>query len=414
MATLVDTVQIMSEETPRPEGAVTTTPYRLSSGNVLWLPGQSARLSPNTQLLDRSDEMRGIEGGVPQLLDGYDPDGAISIRAYGNALTWLLNAVGLTGTHTAGGAAIADGFATTTVTGVNALNSATINVASTALFASSGSILIGGSAITYTGKTETSFTGCGAHAATTGGETVTQQVPTGANKWVFAKRGGITAKTFQMILAYVDEALFLKGQGCGVSNLSMTSDGNVSADLQALVVGRVADPNLTPAYDTSAIPHFRRGDMTLQWNVAGGSGTTEDFSFAISNPLNKRRTLTLNPPSYFPDQMEHGDDRVRLTGSIPKTSIDTDDYDALVSAASFSAKAIWRSPKVIGATAAFYTLALEMPACQYTGGGPAEIANRRRHGMPLDFWAAWDETAGYDFRITLVNGVTAAQWETLV
>jgi len=34
--------------------------------------------------------------------------------------------------------------------------------------------------------------------------------------------------------------------------------------------------------------------------------------------------------------------------------------------------------------------------------------------MTLDFWAAWDTVAGYDFKITVLNNITAAQLETLV
>ncbi len=411
MPTTVDCVQIMSEETPRPEGAVTTTPYRLSSGNVLWLPGQSASLKPSPQFLDRADELRGIEGAVPQLLDHYEPDGQIQVRAYPDMLPWLLQVLGLTATVTAGGATTTDANQTT-ATGVNALNSATVNVGSTADFPSTGTFIMGGVATTYTGKTATSFTGCGNHAATTGGEVINGNAPTNTTKWVFAKRGGITAKTFQMILAYVDETVFLKGQGCGLTSLSMDAEGNVDAAVQALVCARVADPNLTPAFTTQAVPHFRRGDLSLSWLT--GSGTTENFSFAIANALTPRRTLGLSTPSYFPDVMEHGDDKVMLTGSIPKTVLDPDDYDALINATTFSARARWKSPKVIGATSYPYTMWIEMPAAQYSGGQPDPIANKRRFGQTLDFRAAWDETAGYDFRVSLVNGLSAAQWETLV
>jgi len=350
VATTIDCVQLMSEETPRPEGAATTAPYRLSSGNVIYLPGQNARISPNPQFLDRSDEMRGIEGGVPNLLDTFDPDGEINIRAYMNSLPWLLNACGLTGAWTAGNGVITDPDGTV--------------------------------------------------------------IPAGANRWVFTKRGGITAKTFQVIAAYVDEGVFLKGQGFGVNQLSMTADGALQAQLSGIVVKRVSDPNLTPTFDSQIIPHARRGDLTLTWLT--GSGTTDDFSFQIANPLVKRRTLSLTTPSYFPDVLEHGDARVRLTGSIPKTVLDPDDYDALVNATTFLAKARWKTPKTIGATGYFYSMWIEMPAAQYSGGGPNALSNARRFGQDLDFWAAWDEAAGYDFKITVCNAVTSAQWETLV
>lgn len=410
MATLIDCVQILSEETPRPEGAATTAPTRLST-TALWLPAQSMKVRPNPQFLDRSDELRGIEGAVPQLLDHYEPDVTLKARAYPDLLVWLLQVLGLTGTYTAGGATTTDANQTT-ATGVNAINSVTVNVASTAEFPASGTFIMGGVATTYSGKTATSFTGCGSHAATTGGEVINGNAPTNTHKWVFTKRGGITAKTFQALLAYVDEATFLKAQGCGLSQLQMDAEGNLDGSGLALVASRVADPNLTPAFTTQAVPHFRRGDLSLSWLT--GSGTTEDFSFQIANSLNARRTLGLATPSYFPDAMEHGDEKVKLTGSIPKTVLDPDDYDALVNASTWSARARWKSPKTIGATSYPYTMWLDMPACQYMEGEPDELANKRRFGQQLGFWAAWDETAGYDFRITLVNALSTAAWETLV
>lgn len=63
----------------------------------------------------------------------------------------------------------------TTTTGTNGTNSATINVTSTTGFAASGTIYVSGdaTAVTYTGKTGTSFTGCSSHAAITAGTAIT-------------------------------------------------------------------------------------------------------------------------------------------------------------------------------------------------------------------------------------------------
>lgn len=61
----------------------------------------------------------------------------------------------------------------TTATGVNVLNSATVNVGSTAGWPATGSFILGATDVAYTGVTATSFTGCGNHAATTGGEAIT-------------------------------------------------------------------------------------------------------------------------------------------------------------------------------------------------------------------------------------------------
>ena len=81
----------------------------------------------------------------------------------------------------------AGGLPGTTATGVNALNSSTVNVGDTSLFPASGSFRLSGSGaslgvyavVTYTGKTLTSFTGCGNHAATVGGEPITVNLTPG-------------------------------------------------------------------------------------------------------------------------------------------------------------------------------------------------------------------------------------------
>jgi lysophospholipase L1-like esterase len=75
----------------------------------------------------------------------------------------------------------------TTATGVNALNSATINVGDTSSFLSAGVFLLGGVVVAYTGKTSTTFTGCGNHAATVGGEAITGWVNTGDRVYAVAE-----------------------------------------------------------------------------------------------------------------------------------------------------------------------------------------------------------------------------------
>lgn len=346
MATTVDCVEIQCEETPRYEGAPTTASYRLSTVKH-YPPVQSVQLSPGVQHLDRSDEQRGIEGGPPMLIETYEPGGSLQIRPYANTLTWLLHAAGMSGAVTAGNGIITDPDSAT--------------------------------------------------------------VPTGAYRWVFTKRGGLQAKSLQMILAYASRSVFWKGQGVGVSQFQFDAEGSVQAELTGLVVANVSDPNITPSYDSTDIPPFRRGDLSLTW--LGSSGTTENFSFSIANPLNRRRTYTLATPSYFPDVLEHGDEKLRLTGSIPKSALADADVDALLAATEFAAAAEWTSPHAI--TGAYkYKMWLDIPACQHIAGGPQAMANVRRFGADIDFWAAWDEGSGYDFKITLVNSVSAIETYT--
>jgi hypothetical protein len=344
MATIQDCVQLLIEESPRYEGAPTTTPYRLST-NACWLPVQTTGLNPGVQLLDRADELRGIEGAPPQLVETYEVAGGISMRGYINQLTWLLQLSGFTGLLTAGNGIITDPDA--------------------------------------------------------------QTIPTGASRWEFTKRVGITAKTAQMILAYANFGVFLRGQGIGVSGWTLNADGAYTADLMGLVEGNIADPNLTPSLDAMSIVPIRRGDLFLTWLAS--SGTTDDFTISATNPLMRRRTLSLATPSNFPDKMEHGDEKVRVGGSIPKSALADADVDALLAASTFAAKARWKTPVNIGATGYKYSIWVDMPKCQIIGGTVDEIANRRRFGGSYDWQAAWDDVAGYDVKITLVNGVPAIE-----
>jgi hypothetical protein len=402
----VDFAQLNLEESPIYESqiGVGVTPYRIAT-ETLYLPVTAANIEANPAYKDRSDELRSIAGAVPKIIESYAPAGQIAENCYVHDLTWLLELAGFAGTFTAGGAVVT-GPEQTTATGVNALNSAVLNVGDTSGFPAAGTFILGGVATTYTGKTATSFTGCSNHVATTGGEVINDNVPAGASKWVFAKRTGINARTAQIITNYADEAMKKQGNGFAVSQLGLTADGALSADLMGLVLKRLAvDTTTVPTYATSAIPPVRRGDLSLSW--LGGGGVPADFSLAIANGLAPVRTLSITPPSNYPDAMEFGDDQVKVSGSIPKRVLASADYDALMAATTFSARARFKTAKVIGATTYAYTVVIEMPACQYVGGSADPLGNKRRFGASFDFEAAYDETTGRDVRITLVNDVTA-------
>jgi hypothetical protein len=232
-------------------------------------------------------------------------------------------------------------------------------------------------------------------------------IPIGATRWVGTKRTGITAKSLQLILSYFSEGVYMKGQGFGISTLNFAADGSITADMLGLVAARIADPSLTPTLLSPSIPPFRRGDISLTWLT--GSATSDDFSFSIANELVQRHSFALTTPSYFPDKLEQGDARVRVTGTIPKSVIDADDYDALINGTTFAALAKFVSPKVIGATSYKYKMWIDMPACQYIGGQPDELRNARRRGASFNWLATIDPTAAYDVKITLVNATAATE-----
>jgi hypothetical protein len=244
----VDFALVQIEESPLSERTfgLGATPNRVAT-EKLYVPHTAFGLKPNPAYVDRADEQRAILGAVPKLLESYAPSGSYSERCYLDDITWWLYLVGFTPVHTAGGALVTDGDQTT-ATGVNALNSAVVNVADTSLFPAAGTFIMLATAVTYTGKTATSFTGCSNHPATVGGEAVNGNVPVGAHKWVWTKRSGINAQTAQIILNYADEAVRLQGNGFAISDLSISGDG--------------VDP-VEPARPPAAAARRRRRDRPL-------------------------------------------------------------------------------------------------------------------------------------------------------
>lgn len=338
-----EALEMRLEESPRYEGAVLTTPYRVAT-DAVFFPLTSAELNPETDWLDRSNELRSIEGSVANVVDLIHPTARLAERAYFNNLTWLLALSGFVPTYTAGNGIITDPDGTV--------------------------------------------------------------IAAGANRWVFNKRSGAAAQTAQLTACYAPTGPWLKGQGFAVSQLGLNAVGELDCSLDGLVLARLgSDPVLVPAYDVSAILPARRADLTVTWLAS--SAVTNEFSLSIANPLFPYSSFSLATPSLYRDKMEQGDDRVRLTGSISKRSLANADWDALLAATTWSAKAKWKSQKVIGVTATKYGLWVEMPGCQYSSGAPEALGNKRRFGASYDFWAAFDETAGYDVKITLVNAVTA-------
>jgi hypothetical protein len=310
----------------------------------LYLPAQNAQLSPAPQTLDRSDEFRSFPGAPAQLLEGYAPAGTIKSNAYWKMLTWLFELAGFVGTHAAGDGVITDPDAAT--------------------------------------------------------------IPVGAHRWTFVKRDAINAQTAQLRLNHKDENVLLTGNGYAISKLDLNAAGALTAALMGLYVSRAAaDAATVPAYESVYIPPLRKGELYLNW-LAGG-GMPSDFSLAIDNPLEGVNDLSQATTSFFPDVMEFGDNQAAVTGSIPKRVLAAADFDALLGLTTFSAVARWKSNKVIGATAYKYGLWVQMPACQYVSGDADPLANSRRVGASFNFFAGWDDVAGYDAKITLVNDITS-------
>jgi hypothetical protein len=432
------------EETPRYEGAPTTAPYRIATERF-WFPIDSGLISANPQHLDRANELRGLLAPPAPLIDGYEPGGNLSQRFYPNNLVVLLAMAGLVPTITEGdatnevqtltGTGVAAGDTWTIELPVGLGGETTVNLAGSATAATikaaledldgvrPGDVVVTGGpvstapvVITFQGRlagqtigvvTADSSAGSIAVVQTTPGSAGTVQdpdgngVPAGAYLVEFAKATGAVAPSAQIIAAYGPQGVYLKGQGFGVSTLTMNAAGDVTADLMGLVVKRIADPGLTPDHDAPSVLPLRRGDLTINWLTGGAR--IQDFSLSLANSIERGEDLSIG--GYFPKHLEFTGEPQRLTGSITKGQIDADDYDALLAATTFSATASWQSPATVGASGKSYGVWVEMPACVHTGGDPDALANARRFGATFDFGAYLDESTDRDFVISVVCGV---------
>jgi len=342
----VDFVEIALEESPNTEATYSSsaTPNRKST-NLHYPRARAVRLSPAPTPLSRADELTGLLGEPARLADDYAPAGSLSTRAYGDLMTWLLAINGWAGVHTAGDGIITDPDGAT--------------------------------------------------------------IPAGAHKWVFTKQTGITPQTARIRTNYSRENVELDGYGYALASLNLNAAGEITGDLVGLFIKRLAaDATTVPAVIASTKWPFRRGDLVVT-GLGGGSPALSDFTIAIANSLERDKSFTLATPSLWPDQLLFGEEQVQVSGTIPKRLLSSTDYDAMVAGTTFALTAKWISPAVIGATAKKYGMWFEMPAAQYVGGDPAELTNSRRRGLDLNWFAAIDDVAGYDCKITLVNGISA-------
>ena len=439
------------EETPVYEGADTSaTPYRLSS-NRFWFPATAFQVNPNTEWMSRTNEARNINAAPPDLVNGFRPAGSMSLFAYPNSLAFLLMLAGwdVAITNGAGTNEVQTLTATGTVSGgtytietpaamggeitdpipYNASNARIQKELERLPGVRKGEVLVGGGpfpgtpvTFTFRGRwaatnvdllvcEDASITGGGTAAitATTPGAAGAvldpdgAGIPTGARRLVFTKRNKSTARSAQFTVARGQNSFFERGNGFGVQSLSLNQAGDVSADLVGLWYRRIVDPALSPAFDTLAAHPLRMGDLTLEW--ANAASLIDDFSISIANPLEVGDHRGIR--SFFPKVLEHTGSPTMLTGSMSTRYIVDADMDLLMSGDPFPATAKWVSESLVGSTGGAYSMWVEMPACMHKSGGPAELGNNRRWPASFEWAAHYDESAGYDARITLVCAVTA-------
>lgn len=313
---------------------------------VLYPPALSVQANPNPAHLNRDDEIRNIDEPLSMVAESYTPDWSAESRLYPDTIGMLLTLMLGTPTTTAGNGVITDPDSVA--------------------------------------------------------------IPVGAYRHVWTAPfgpAGLTPQTFDLRAAYRDQSVYLQAKGCAVQQMQVSNPAQggsrVSVSGPALYLARISDPSLTPAYEALTIAPLMRRHLSLSW--LSGSASTEDFTLSIANPV--ETTSTLGAASAYPDLIEKAESPVTFTGSIPKRVLDADDYDALIAATGFAATAKYVSQTII-ASGYPYKLFFVFANCQYTGGGPGALENRRRIGAQFDWRASSTGSAGHA-TLTLVNATAS-------
>lgn len=326
-----------------PGNEATTPTY---GTKLLYPPALSVQANPNPSHLTRDDEIRNIDEPLSGLVESYNPEWSMESRLYPDTVGMLLTVMLGAPTTTAGNGVITDPD--------------------------------------------------------------TVAIPVGAHRHVWTAPfgpSGLTPQTFDLRAAYRDQAVYLQAKGCAVQQMQITNPAQggsrVSVSGPALHLARIADPALTPAYEALTVVPLMRRHLSLSWLT--GSANTEDFTMSIANPV--ETTSTLGAASAYPDLIEKAEQPVTFTGSIPKRALDTDDYDALINGTGFAATAKYVSQTII-ASSYPYKLFFVFANCQYTGGGPGALENRRRIGATFDWRASSTGSAGHA-TISLINATAS-------
>jgi len=337
MASAGGYIQAMLEQAPNAEGGVNTV-----SSNVFYLPGTTIDFDPKPTMLERNDELRGEFAALPHSgVAKYEPEGSLESRLYPATLGLILHAAVGSCVTTAG-----DGGSVKDPDDVS--------------------------------------------------------VPVGAHRHVFAWKTTETPQTLQLTYAPPSGG-FKRAQGVGVDELAFTAaDGawRMAAKMLALIAAPIADPSLTPSYETPG--PWREGELALSW--LAGSATTKEFDFAIKNGLATERQFTI--ASRYPDSIVYESNLPVVSGSIPKRSFDTDDWNALVAGTTCAAKLKFTHSQM--ATGSYpHQLWVEMPACQYVSGKQDAVKNERRTEAEFAWEARYDTVTSDWCTVTLVNATAA-------
>lgn len=323
------------------EGEVGTAKFFLPSTEVGFLA--------NPALLDRSDELRNIDGRVTGAKNDYAPTGSVITRGYANYLGVLLY--------------LLFGEVTT----------------------------VEGDGVAVKDPSEVA-------------------IPKKAWKHTFTKKTGATPRSARVTLAYFDK--WVRARGVTVSSLAfaLAEDGvKATGQLMSNYLSRLTvDPAVEPKPDALAILPFRRRNVEVTHPSLSATALLNSIDFSMEQSLEAVRTM--GSMSGWPQATERANSPegfLRLQGSLSRRDFDAADWDALIEAAVFSIIFKMQSEQpIVGVEGGTYPYGLwvSTEGAQFTGGGPESLKQQARHEANFDWQAGASESGKADFTAVLVNG----------
>lgn len=315
-----------------------------------FIPATELGFLPNPSLLDRSDEIRGIDGRTTGAQNEYAPTGSIVSRSYTRYLGALLYLLfGEVTTLEGDGAAVKD----------------PANVS----------------------------------------------IPKKAWRHVFTKKPGSTPLTARVTAAYYDK--WVRARGVTVPSLAfaMADDGvKVTGSLMANFLARLSvDPAEEVKGDPFSVLPFRRRNVKVTTPSLAATALLNSVDFSMEQSLEAVRPM--GSMTGWPAATERANSPegfLRLQGSLQRRDFDPVDWDALISAAIFSLLFEFKSEQAIAGVEGGvypYSMWVETKGAQFTGGGPETLKQQARHEANFDWQAGASAAGETDFSVTIVNDV---------
>lgn len=319
------------------------------STKQLYIPATSFAIDPDPTALDRGDEMRGINEPVSHVIEQCAPSFTIATRMYPDLAAFFLKALLGAPVTTAGNGVITD---------------------------LSGTI-----------------------------------IPVGATRHDWTAPYGSTGapQTVSFRLGLPDEtngAVFYNIRGATIQGIDFATPdtGGVTMSItgRANFMTTIADPSLTPAYESLTIEPFMKSNALLTYLAS--TAPVESLSLGVS--CGKEHTRTFGGGSKFPDLIEFTDDLPAVTFEVAKRSLDVDDWNALLNATRFTFLGGWVHQDIIASAYPFKVL-VQGPssAASVMDGGEVEMLNRRR--TPMSFNGRLSRETAASSVIEVVNATAS-------